>query len=97
MRKQIDPQHAADVFRALTQAGASARTATKYIDPKTVVRATWRFKPNNESTRAEIVITFGAPNYLDRAAIKKAKKANAPLPGAGAVQLRAYPKKRVKK
>jgi hypothetical protein len=95
MRKQIDPQHAADVFRALTQAGATARTATKYVDPKTVVRATWRFKPNNKNTREEIVITFGEPNYLDRQFIKKMKKVGESLPYG--VVLKPYPKKRVKK
>jgi hypothetical protein len=73
---------------------SDAKTATKYIDEKTVVHATWHFKPSNRNTRETMIVTFGAPNYLDRIFIKKCKKAGEPFP-VKKIQLRAYPKKKV--
>lgn len=90
MKKTVDPKVFAQVCGAL--AASDAKTATKYLDEKTTVKATWRFKPNNKHSREEMIVTFGTPNYLDRIFIKKCKKAGEPFP-IKKVQLRAYPKK----
>lgn len=92
MKKVIDPKVFAEVVGALV--GSDAKTATKYIDAKTVVHATWHFKPSGRNSRETVILTFGSPNYLDRIFIKKCKKAGEPFP-VKKVQLRAYPKKRV--
>lgn len=79
------------VCGALIESGA--KTATKYLDPKTVVRATWRFKPRSGNRREEIVVTLGGPNYLERAFIKKCLKAGEPFP-LKKVQLKPFPMKK---
>lgn len=71
---------------------SDAKSAIKYVDEKTIVRATWRFKPNARHRRDEMVVTIGAPNYAEREFIKKCKKAGEPLP-VKKIQFRAYPKK----
>jgi hypothetical protein len=93
MVKPIDPKHFAAVCDALIQSGA--KTATKYIDEKTVVRATWRNKIYRQKNvrRKEMVITFGAPNYLEADFIKRCKKAGEPLP-VKKIQFRFYPVKK---
>ena len=95
MLKSIDPKHFATVCGAL--AASDAKTATKFIDEKTVVRATWRNKTfrNKNVTRKEMVVTFGAPNYIERNFIKACKKAGEPFP-VKKIQFRFYPKKKVK-
>ena len=79
------------VCGALIESGA--KTAIKYLDAKTVVRATWRFKPRSRRTREEIVVTFGAPNYRERLFIKRCAKAGEPFP-VRKVQLIYYPVKK---
>jgi hypothetical protein len=91
MLKVIDPKHFAAVCGAL--AGSDAKTAIKFLDEKTVVRATWRFKPKSRNRREEMVVTFGAPNYLEAHFIKKCKKASEPFP-VKKIQFRAYPVKK---
>lgn len=91
MKKTIDPKHFATVCGAL--ASSDAKTAIKILDEKTIVRATWHFKPNNRNSRETIILTFGAPNYLEREFIKKCKKVGEPLP-VKKIQLRPYPKKK---
>ena len=86
----IDPRVFATVCGALI--ASDAKTAVKYIDDKTIVRATWRFKPNARNRRNEIAITYGAPNYSEREFIKKCKKVGEPLP-VNKIQFRAYPQK----
>lgn len=90
MLKVIDPKAFSQVCGSL--ADSDAKTAVKYIDAKTVVRATWRFKPKSRNRREEMVVTFGAPNYLEDKFIKKLKEAGEPFP-VKKVQLKAYPKK----
>lgn len=95
MKKVIDPKTFTQVCNALL--GSTAKTATKYLDEKTVVHATWHLKPGCRHTRETILLTFGAPNYLDRIFIAKCKKAGESFP-VKKIQLRAYPvKKGVKK
>lgn len=89
MKKQIDSRWFCAVCAAL--ANSDAKTATKIVNEKTTVKATWRRKPSNRNSREEIVITFGAPNYADRIFIKKCKKAGEPFP-VKKIQFRTYPK-----
>ena len=91
MKKIIDPKVIAAVCGALV--ASDAKTATKYLDEKTVVHATWRRKPSGRNSREEIIVTFGAPNYADRVFIKKCKKAGESFP-VKKIQFRAYPKKK---
>jgi hypothetical protein len=94
MKKIIDPKYFSTVCNALI--GSDAKTATKYIDEKTVVKATWRHKPNGRNSREEMVVTFGVPNYLEVIFIKKCKKSGEPFP-VKKIQIRAWPVYRVKK
>lgn len=70
-----------------------ARSVTKYITPKLVVRATWRHKPSRRHTREEMVVTYGAPNYLEAEFVRQAVKAGEPFPVKKA-QIRLWPKKK---
>lgn len=90
MKITIDPKIFAIVCDALI--GSGMKSAVKIVNDKTIVRATWRNKPDSRSKREEIVITFGAPNYDERDFIKKCKKAGEPMP-VKKIQFRAYPKK----
>ena len=97
MLKPIDPKHFAAVCGALL-GYPEAKTATKYLDEKTVVRATWRNKiyRNKNARRKEMVVTFGEPNYREKAFIKDCKEAGEPFP-VRKIQFRFYPKKKVKR
>ena len=59
-----------------------AYKVTKYLSDKLTVKATrkrFKGKIDNRSKIAEILFTVGAPNYQERKAIKKAKKAKETL------------------
>lgn len=95
MKKVINPKIFTQVVQALVE--STAKTATKYIDEKTVVHATWHRKPCGRNSRETVILTFGAPNYLDRIFIKKCKQEGKSFP-VKTIQLRAYPvKKKVAK
>jgi len=90
--KAAVPDHAfSDVIDHLIS--NDIRSAVKYLSPKLVVRATWRHKPSARHTREEMVVTYGAPNYLEVAFVKLLKKAGEPFPVLK-IQQRAWPKKR---
>ena len=91
MKKQIPPKAFSKVVNALL--GSIAKSATLYLEPNLVVRATWRHKPRANHTREEVVVTFGAPNYLERKFVKLAIKGYEPFP-VRKVQLKAWPVKR---
>lgn len=91
MKAQIPPKAFSKVVNALI--GSVAKTATLYLAPNLVVRATWRHKPKANHTREEVVVTFGAPNYLERKFAKVALKVHEPFP-IRKVQLKAWPVKR---
>jgi hypothetical protein len=58
-----------------------SRTATKYLDEKTIVRASRKvFKGKLSKGNIEIILTIGKPNYSEREFIKKCKKAGEPFP-----------------
>jgi len=91
MKKIIDAREIGSVTAALMM--GDCRSAVKYIDEKTIVRATWRNKPNGENTREEIVVTIGCPNYLERAFVNKCKQAGEKFP-IRTIQLKYYPIKK---
>ena len=93
MRKFVDPKYFAMVCSAIQATGA--KTVIKIIDEKTVVKATYRFKPKGGNNREELVVTFGAPDYRTAQFIKRCKQAGEPFP-VKKVQLRFWPKKKVK-
>jgi hypothetical protein len=90
VKTTVDPKLFALVCGALI--GSGMKSAVKIVNEKTVVRATWRNKPDSRSKREEMVVTFGEPNYQERDFIKKCKKAGEPMP-VKKIQFRAYPKK----
>lgn len=91
MKETIHPKWFADVCSALIN--SDAKTATKYLGSRLVVRATWRHEPSQRNRREEMVVTFGAPNYLEAKFIKDCFAAGEDLP-VRKVQLKAWPKKR---
>lgn len=90
MKNQVDSRLFAVVIDALIK-HSDAKSAVKFIDAKTVVRATWRNKPKARNYMESMVVSYGQPNYLERAFIARA----ASLPRA--VQFRPWPKPRAKK
>ena len=93
MKTNIDAKHFATVCSALIN--SDCRTATKYLGSRLVVRATWRHKPSQRNMREEMVVTYGAPNYLEAKFIKDCFTAGENLP-VKKVQLRPWPKKKAK-
>lgn len=65
-----------------------AHVATKYIDDKTIVRATRRLygyrkhskSPWRKGENIEISLTIGRPNYAERQFIKSVKKSGESFP-----------------
>lgn len=58
-----------------------ARTATKYLDEKTIVRASRKvFNGKLSKGNIEIILTIGKPNFKEREFIKKCKKVGEPFP-----------------
>jgi hypothetical protein len=72
---------------------SDAKTATKYLGSRLVVRATWHNKPRLNNRHEVMIVTFGAPNYLEAKFIKDCFAAGEDLP-MRKVQLKAWPKKR---
>ena len=89
-----------DVVNTLLYNGA--KTATKYISEKLVIRASLKMAgkklPAKNARTIEIILTIGAPNYEAREFIKKCKKAKEPFP-VKKIQLQfpPQPKKKVVK
>ena len=77
---------------------SGAVKATKFVSEKFTVKAKLKeFKGRGSSRTKEIHVTFGAPNYEEREAIRRFKKAGEPFP-VKKVQLKfAKPKKKVRK
>jgi len=91
MKKEIDSKLFTIVCDALIK--SDAKSAIKFIDEKTIVRATWHNKPSGRNNRETMVVSFGAPNYIDREFIAKCKKAKEPFP-VKKIQFRFWPKKK---
>lgn len=85
----------------LTLVESGAHIATKYLDDKTIVRATRRLygyrkhskTPWLKGENIEISLTIGRPNYVERRFIKSAKKAGEPFP-IRKIQLKFPPSKK---
>lgn len=72
-----------------------AHRATKYVNPKHIVRATRKLtggKIDRRERNIEIVLTIGRPNYRERKFIKDCKKSGVKFPVRG-VQMQ-YPRRR---
>ncbi len=69
------------------------KKATLYLGEKLVVSICRRRKYSKRSTREDMTVKVGAPNYLERAFIKRCKKAGEPIP-IKRVQIKAWPAKR---
>lgn len=91
MKKVIDPKYFSAVCGLL--AVSDCKSVIKVIDEKTIVKATWRFKPSSQNRREEMVVTMGEPDYRTRAFIKACKKANEPFPVKKPI-IRHYPRKK---
>jgi len=73
----IDPK----IFgRVITEVINGAKSAIKYIDERTVVKATLYGKRSGHDNGLDVRVTFGAPNYAERKFIKLCKKAGEPFP-----------------
>ena len=80
----------------------NARRATKYLNLKLVISAARPvykaagMKWSGQDSRADIILKIGAPNYDERAFIKKCQKAGEPFP-VKKIQLKFPPAKAGKK
>lgn len=87
---QTYSDHVPEVIGAVM--AEQARSATKYVTDKYVVKATrsnrWSLRKN--ARNVTILVTFGSPNYAEREFIKQCAKAHEPFP-VKKVQLRFYP------
>lgn len=75
-----------------------AHTATKYVSPNHVVRATRKVcnrRIDKRDRRIEIMFTEGVPNYHARNFINMCRKAGEPFP-VKKIQLTAFPKRRTR-
>jgi hypothetical protein len=57
-----------------------ARKITKYVSPTLTIKAARRFKFTKRVTRKEVLLTIGAPNYMERLFIKACLKSGEPFP-----------------
>ena len=71
----------------------NVRQATVYFDERTIVRTTARARPDRRSKSTVILLTVGAPNFVERRFIRLCRQAGEPLP-VRKVQLKFWPKKR---
>ena len=93
----LEAEHFAMVgFVVDTLLHSGARTATKFVSDKLVIRASMKLAgkklPAANTRSFEIVLTIGAPNYDAREFIKVCKKAKEPFP-IKKIQLQFPPKK----
>lgn len=95
--ENIDPRAFAEVGRALLDpawTGVRPKTATKYMSPKSTVRATVIGKRDKRDRRLYIAFAVGSPNYAERKFIKSCHAVGEVFP-VKRVQLKFPPIKRV--
>lgn len=83
---------------AETLIATEAHTATKYLSPKHVIRATrvvYRGRIDRRERQISIRFTDGVPNYHARQFIKIRLRAKEPFP-VRKIQLKFFPKKKRK-
>lgn len=81
---------------AATLINSGCHTATKYLSPTHVIRATrvvYNRKIDKRDRRTEILFTDGVPNYHAREFIKRCKKAGEPFP-VKKIQLTFFPRRK---
>jgi hypothetical protein len=66
--------------KVINEVESGCRKATYYYSPKHVVKATAQRRPDRRAKSQTIIVTIGAPNYAERAFIKKAVKAGESFP-----------------
>jgi hypothetical protein len=93
LKKEIDAKEIAHVSAAL-MSSKNCKSAVKYIDEKTIVRATWHNKPKANNRSETMVVTIGSPNYKEREFIKKCKKTNNSSFPKIPIQIKSYPIKK---
>lgn len=91
-RKEITQLERGVVHVFKSTMGWGARKATFYINDRLVVRATRRHAPDGLAKRTEMVLTYGAPNFVERRFIRLCGKAGETLPTK--VQVKWWPKKK---
>jgi len=69
------------------------RKATVYLDEKTVVTCTARFKPDKRRKSNDYVLSMGAPNFAGRRFVRLFKKSYGKAP-SGEVAMKGWPKKK---
>jgi hypothetical protein len=99
----VKPKIIGAVVDALLSTGSYS--ATKYLEPNLVVRATRPFYKEEKGmkrhlngsrkydTRVNVVVTIGKPNHLEREFVKAAKQADEFFP-VKRIQLRRMPESR---
>lgn len=65
------------------------RKATKFVAPDFIVRATRQCRQRKNSRWTTVMLTFGKPNFRERAFVKACQKAGEPFP-VRKVQLKFY-------
>jgi len=69
------------------------RKATRFVSPKEVVKATRQCRFDSRAKTTTILVTFGAPNFVDRQFIKACKRAGEPFP-VKKIQIKFWSKKK---
>lgn len=67
-----------EIFGAII--GQGAKSAIKYLGPKSVIKGTFHGKRDKRARSVNVVLSIGAPNYAERQFIKKAVAAGEPFP-----------------
>lgn len=91
--KQLPVFEIEDALSALNDTPGLKRI-TKFVNEKTIVRATRRFPPRKGDTRTEVILTVGTPNFRERRIIARAKRDKMPPPES---VMAFFPKKKGKR
>ena len=74
-------------------AGSNVRRATAFISPTLTMKATAQRRQDKRSKSSTVLVTVGAPNFLERRFIRVCQKAGMAFP-LKQVQLRYWPVKK---
>lgn len=91
--KRADDIPAEIYSRVINAVLAGDRQATAFLDKNLTVKATRRGKFDRRDNQEIILVTVGAPNYAERAIIKKYLKSGGEFP-IDELLVRPYPAKR---
>jgi hypothetical protein len=79
-KRKYDNIHPRVFGQVVSEVIAGAKTATKYVDERTVVKATLVGKRDYQEDGLDVRLTFGAPNFREKQFIKDCKEAGEPFP-----------------